>query len=76
MATSSVPFPRETQLPSAYPGGSPRPAGGSDPCFFQITACVLGLKVCDILYAWLKIEASVSYSLQAFPNRKFAGCQS
>ena len=66
----------ESQLPSAYPGGSPRSAGGSDLSFFQISACVLGLRVCDILYAWLKSEDSVSYSLPAFPNRKLAGCQS
>ena len=66
----------ESQLPSAYPGGSPRSAGGSDLSFFQISACVLGLRVCDILYAWLKSAVSVSDSLPAFPNRKLARCQS
>ena len=65
----------ESQLPSAYPGGSPRWSDGSDPCLFQISACVLGLRVCDILYARLKSEDSVSYSLPAFPNRKLAGYQ-
>ena len=66
----------ESQLPSAYPGGSPRSTGGSDLSFFQISACVLGLRVYDILYAQLKGEVSVSYSLPALPIRKLSGCQS
>ena len=70
------PFQGGVSVAFTYPGGSPRSAGGSDPCFFRITACVLGLRVCDILYAWLKSDVSASYSLPDFPNRKLSGCQS
>ena len=70
------PFQGGVSVAFTYPGGSPRSAGGSDPCLFQISACVLGLRVCDILYAWLKSDVSASYSLSDFPNRKLSGCQS
>ena len=48
-------------MPPAYPGDSPRPAGGSDPGSFQITASDLGLRACEICVHPLRVE-SISYS--------------
>lgn len=60
MAATSICVPgvgeRESQLPLASLGGSPRSVSGSDPGFFQINASALELRMCEILCAPLKSE--------------------
>ena len=56
----------ESQLPSASSRCSPRWAGGFDSGSSQIAAHMLGLKVCEILHAFLKAE-SVTYSPPVLP---------
>ena len=60
----------ESQLPSASPGSSPRSASGSEPGFFQMTACALGFTMCEILCVPLRSGLSVSYSPPDLLNRK------
>ena len=52
---------KESQLPPASPGGSPR-SPGSDPGCFQSTASGLGLRAYEILHAPFKSRVSVSHS--------------
>ena len=56
--------PRGSQLPLASPGGSPRPASGSDPDSFHTAASALELGLCEILCMLFKGGISVSYSFQ------------
>ena len=61
-------------LPTS-PEGSPRSASGSDPGSFQITASVLGLRVCEILCVPCKNGISVSYSPLAILKTSPIGVQ-
>ena len=69
-------FPGGSQFPPAPSGGSPRPAGGSDPVSFQMTAGALGLRVWEILCVPFKNEVSVSYRPPVLPYTSPAGLYS
>ena len=51
----------ESQRHPASPGGLPKPAGGSDPGSFLITASAQGLTVCEILCVPFKSGVSNSH---------------
>lgn len=57
-------------MPSASLGSSPRSASGSEPGFFQMPACALGLTMCEILCVLLRSGLSVSNSPPDLLNRK------
>ena len=67
MTATCVYVPGEYQLPSAFPGGSPRSASGSVPGSFQISASALGPRAYNILYAHFKREVSLLYSPLGLP---------
>ena len=64
------------QLLPATLGGSLISACESDPGSFQITASVLGLRVCEILYVPFERGIFASYSPPALPYASPAGLQS
>ena len=64
------------QFPPASLGGSPKLAGGSDPCSFQFIASVLGPRVCEILCAPFKSGVFISYSPLVHLKESTAGLQS
>ena len=66
----------EPQLPPASLGVSPRSVSGYDPGSFQITASVLGLRMCEVLSAPFKSRVSVSYNPMALPYARPSGLQS
>lgn len=64
------------QFPPASLGGSPKLAGGSDPCSFQIIASVLGPRGCEILCTPFKSRVFISYSPLVHLKESTAGLQS
>lgn len=54
-----------TSSPPASLGGSLRPAGGSDPGSFQITASAVGPGACEIWDVVISSELSISHSCLA-----------
>ena len=66
----------EPQPPLASLGDSPRPAGRSDPCSYQIVAFALGPGACEILCAPCKSEVSIFLSPLELPKLSPTGLPS